>query len=175
MRNSAFLILGFLLLVVQSQLHRLVDAIHPSAATPGMLLPLIVFMGVHEYSMARGAALSFVLGYLADVFSGGPLGLFTFITSATFLVARVAGVRLAAQTLLTKLGLALGFALLESVLVVVFTAIVGNDPHRARSSALLIPGHAVSTALLAPIVFHLAERVHAVTTSGVAPPEGGER
>src|SRR5690348_598045 len=123
MRNTAFLALGFALLVIQSNLYRLIDLLHVSGATPSLLLPLVVFMGVHEYSIARGAALSFVLGYLLDLFAGSPVGLFTFISVATFLVARVAGVRLAAQTLLTKIALAFAFALLEGVLLVVLTAI----------------------------------------------------
>ncbi|HTJ80975.1 MAG TPA: hypothetical protein VL400_04605, partial [Polyangiaceae bacterium] len=80
MRNTAFLALGFALLVIQSNLYRLIDLLHVSGATPSLLLPLVVFMGVHEYSIARGAALSFVLGYLLDLFAGSPVGLFTFIS-----------------------------------------------------------------------------------------------
>ena len=62
MRNSAFLALGVALLIVQSLLYRVVGPLHIAGATPSLLLPLIVFMGVHEYSIARGAALSFLLG-----------------------------------------------------------------------------------------------------------------
>jgi len=132
-------------------------------------------MGVHEYSMARGAALSFTLGYLLDVFAAAPLGLFTFITVATFVVSRAAGVRLAAQTLITKVALALVFGLVEGILVVVLTAIFGNDPARARALALLIPTHAASTAIFAPFVFSLAERVHAATINVPRPGEGAQR
>ncbi len=163
MRNTAFLALGFALLVIQANLFRIVDLFHVSGITPSLLLPLIIFMGVHEYSIARGAALSFVLGYLLDLFAGAPVGLFTFMSVATFLIARVAGVRLAAQTLLTKIALAFAFALLEGVLLVVLTAIFGGDPQRPRSLALIVPQHAVATALVAPLVFRLAERVHLAT------------
>jgi rod shape-determining protein MreD len=48
-RNSAFLAFGFFLLVAQSNLFWLIDRLHVSGATPSLLLPLIVFMGVHEY------------------------------------------------------------------------------------------------------------------------------
>src|SRR5271166_2990351 len=99
MRNTAFLALGFALLIVQGNLFRFIGRLHVAGATPSLLLPLVVFMGVHEYSIARGAALAFTLGYLLDVFAGAPVGLLTFITVATFVVARFAGVRLAAQTL----------------------------------------------------------------------------
>ena len=173
MRNSAFLALGFAVLIVQSILFRLLDLLHPALATPSLLLPLVVFMGVHEYSIGRGAALAFVLGYMLDVFVAGPLGLFTFISAAAFVVARFAGVRLAAQTLLTKIALAFVVALLDGVLVVVFTAIVGDDPFRARSTAVLIPAHAATTAAFAPFVFRLAERVHAATIASPLPPETG--
>lgn len=167
MRNTAFLILGAALLVVQSNLFHLVDWLHRLVKiawpTPSLLLPLVVFMGVHEYSMARGAALTFTLGYLLDVFAGAPVGLFTFITVATFVVARAAGVRLAAQTLITKIGLAFVFALVQGVLIIVLTAIFGNDAARPRALVGLVAPHAIATAVFAPFVFWVAERVHAAT------------
>jgi len=172
-RNTAFLFLGLALLVVQSNLHRLIDSLHQSVATPSLLLPLVVFMGVHEYSIVRGVALSFILGYVLDLFAAAPIGLFTLISVSTFIVARVAGVRLAAQTLLTKVALAFVFALLESILLVVLTAILGGDPHRARALAVLVPAHAVSTAALSPLIFRIAERVHVATIASPMPPEGG--
>ena len=175
MRNTAFLALGVALLVVQSNLFRVIGRLHVAGATPSLLLPLVVFMGVHEYSMARGAALAFTLGYLLDVFSAAPVGLFTFITVATFIVSRAAGVRLAAQTLFTKIALALVFGLVQGILIVVLTAIFGNDPARPRALALLVAPHAVSTALFAPFVFSLAERLHAATITVPRPGEGGQR
>lgn len=179
MRNTAFLVLGVALLVVQSSLFwlvgRLPDSVRLPGLTPSLLLPLVVFMGVHEYSIARGAALAFLLGYLLDVFAAAPVGLFTFITVATFVVSRAAGVRLAAQTVLTKVGLALGFGLFEGVLVVVLTAIFGGDPGRSRALASLVPTHAIVTAVLAPLVFAVAERVHATTFAVPRPGDGGPR
>ncbi len=164
MRNTAFLAFGIALLVLQSVAHALVDRLHVGGVTPNLLLPLVVFMGVHEYSIARGAALSFTLGYLLDVFAGAPVGLFTAISVATFWVARFAGVRLAAQTLVTKVALAFIFALFEGILVVILTAILG-DPSRARSLASLVPADAAAAAVVAPIVFRYAERIHVLTTT----------
>jgi cell shape-determining protein MreD len=132
-------------------------------------------MGVHEYSMARGAALAFTLGYLLDIFAAAPVGLFTFITVATFIVSRAAGVRLAAQTLLTKIALAFVFALLQGILIVILTAIFGGDAARPRALALLVPPHAIATAIFAPFIFSLAERVHAATVTVPRPGEGGQR
>lgn len=171
MRNSAFLAMGAALLIVQSNLFRLIGKLNIPGSTPSLLLPLVVFMGVHEYSIARGAALAFLLGYLLDLFTGAPVGLFTFITVATFVVSRAAGVRLAAQTLLTKIALAFVFGLVEGVLIVILTAIFGGDAARPRALALLVAPHAVSTALFAPFVFRLAERVHQMTINVPRPGE----
>ena len=175
MRNTAFLAIGIAMLVVQGNLFRLVERLGIGGMTPSLLLPLIVFMGVHEYSLARGAALAFTLGYLLDVFAAAPTGLFTFVTVATFVVSRAAGVRLAAQTLLTKLALAFVFALAQGVLVVVLTVIFGVDPARPRALAMIVLPHAFSTALFATLVFRLAERVHQATITVPRPGEGGPR
>ncbi|MDI1475785.1 hypothetical protein [Polyangium sp. y55x31] len=175
MRNTAFLAVGVALLIIQSNLYRLIGRLQIAGITPSLLLPLVVFMGVHEYSIARGAALAFLLGYLLDLFSASPIGLFTFITVATFVVARAAGVRLAAQTLLTKVALAFAFALLEGVLIVVLTAIFGTDTARPRALATLVAPHAIGTAIFAPLVFSLAERVHQATINVPRPGEGGQR
>lgn len=165
MRNTAFLVLGIGLIILQSNLFRLVGLAHVAGITPSLVLPLVVFMGVHEYSLARGAALSFVLGYLVDVFASAPIGLYTFNSVAIFVVSRVAGVRLAAQTMLTKMALAFAFSLLEGIIVIVLTAIFGTDPVRPRALAALVLPHAASTAIFATVVFWLAERVHDATMS----------
>lgn len=175
MRNTAFIMVGLALLIAQSNLYRVIGWIPIAGVTPSLLLPIVLFMGVHEYSILRGAALAFVFGFLLDEFIGAPLGLFTFITVGTFVVSRAAGVRLAAQTLLTKIGLAFGFALLEGVLVVVLTVIFAADPHRSRALASLVLPHAISTAIFAPFVFRLAERVHQATINVAWPGEGSAR
>jgi rod shape-determining protein MreD len=175
MRNTAFLAVGVLLLIVQSNFFRLIGWLQIHVATPSLLLPLVVFMGVHEYSIARGAALAFLLGYLLDLSAPAPVGLFTFITVATFVVSRAAGVKLAAQTLLTKIALAFVFALLEDVLIIVLTAIFGGDPARPRALAVFVAPHAIATALFAPLVFSLAERVDQATITVPRPGEGASR
>jgi rod shape-determining protein MreD len=163
MRNTAFLALGLALLILQSNLFRLVGPLQLVGITPSLMLPLIVFMGVHEYSLSRGAALSFVMGYLIDVFAAAPVGLYTFNCVAIFVISRVAGVRLAAQTVLTKIALAFVFSLLEGTIVIILTAIFGGDPGRPRALAALVLPHAVATAMISPLVFKLAQRVHEAT------------
>ena len=173
MRNTAFLLLGLALIIVQSNLFRVVGGIGVAGITPSLLLPLIVFMGVHEYSLARGAALSFALGYLLDVFAAAPIGLYTFTSVAIFVASRGAGVRLAAQTVLTKIALAFVFSLLEGLIIVILTALFGSDAAQPRSLSALVLPYAVSTAVFAPLVFRAAQRVHVATVSVPRPGEVG--
>jgi len=164
MRNTALLVVGLGLLFVQSVLFWLIGWLPLSGITPSLILPLIVFMGVHEYSLSRGAALACVLGYGLDLLASAPVGLFTFVSVATFVLARAAGVRLAAQHIITQVPLAFVFSVVQSVMVLVLLAIFGRNPHGAREMATLVLPHALGTALFSPIVFRIAGKLHQATT-----------
>ncbi len=141
---------------------------------PALVLPVILFMGVHEYSLARGAAVSFLLGATTDVVGIAPVGLYTFTYVATFVLARAAGVRLAAQTTWMQVILAGAFTLLQSTMVLVLLAIFGRDAWVPRSLYPLALPHAIATASVAPIVFRLSEAIHVATGGGAAHGRRGE-
>ena len=140
---------------------------HPRVGRPipALVLPVILFMGVHEYSLARGAAVAFVLGYATDVIGIAPVGLYTFTYVATFVLARAAGVRLAAQTIWMQVLLAGAFTTLQSIMVLVLLAIFGRDAWVPRSLYPLTIPHAIATAAVAPIIFRIAQAVHVATGS----------
>lgn len=102
MRNALFLSLGVFLVLLQSNLYRALQFTHINGITPSLILPLVLFFGVHEHSMARGALLTFALGYFLDHVAGAPIGLFTFIYVAIWWMARITGVRLTTQTWLAR-------------------------------------------------------------------------
>jgi rod shape-determining protein MreD len=179
-RNTAFFIAGVVLLIVQSNLFRLLalifrllgwifrvqhDIVVPGLV-PSLVLPLILFMGVHEYSLARGAGVAFALGYLTDLVGISPIGLYTSTYVAIFVLARAAGVRLAAQTMLMQVGLALAFTLTHSVMLLVLLAIFGRDAYVPRALYPMTLPHVIVTGLVAPLVFRIAGRIHAATVSG---------
>lgn len=167
MRNTAFLLLGLALLLVQANTFRLLGGLEIPGLVPSLVLPLIVFMGVHEYSLARGAGVSFVLGYLTDLVGIAPVGLYTFTHVAIFVLARAASVRLAAQTVLMQVLLATVFAALHAAMVLVLLAIFGRDTWIPRTLYPLAGPHILATGILAPIVFRIAERVHAATQTSI--------
>ena len=166
MRNTAFFAAGLVLLLIQANLFRVLYWVHVPGLVPSLVLPLILFMGVHEYSLARGASVSFVLGYSTDLIGIAPVGLYTFTYVAIFLLARAAGVRLAAQTMLMQVILALGFTFLHTVMVLVLIAIFGRDPWVPRQLYPMALPHVLATAAVAPIVFKLAQRLHSATNTG---------
>ncbi|MGA7123517.1 MAG: rod shape-determining protein MreD [Polyangiaceae bacterium] len=142
-----------------------VARVHVGRPIPALVLPLILFMGVHEYSFARGAIVAFILGYVTDVLGIAPVGLYAFTYVATFVLARAAGVRLAAQTTWMQVLLVGAFAIVQSTMVLVLLAIFGRDPWVPRSLYPLALPHAIGTAAVAPLAFRISQAIHAVTAS----------
>jgi len=174
MRNAVFLVVGILLILVQSNLHLVLGGLYVVGTTPNLVMPLVVFLGVHEHSMARGATLTFVLGYLLDLLSGAPVGFFAFVHVSCWWMARVAGVRLTAQTWLTRASLGFVFSIAEAAIGLILLAVFGNDTRRPVEIAAIVIPHAIATALAAPLIFALAQRMHqASLQTGAA--EGGVR
>jgi rod shape-determining protein MreD len=132
---------------------------------PNLLLPIAIFLGVSaEVHIVRGALVSFVLGYLLDSFCGNPMGLQTFVLTASFIVARGAGLRLfpqgtAFQILLTFL-MAIAFgatvlalrAIFEQPQEPMFTEGMGEAASAPLKSA-------AATALLSPLLFAATRRI----------------
>lgn len=160
MRNAAVLAIGIALLLVQGNLFRLIGPLQLPGATPNLVLPLVLFLGVHESSMARGALLSFALGYATDLFASAPIGLFAFTSVSIWWLSRVAAVRLTAQTLPTQMFLAFVFALVESAIVLTMLTIFGQDPQRPIEISRRVLTYSLSTALFAPPVFRIAHKLH---------------
>jgi rod shape-determining protein MreD len=172
MRVGALLLLGILLILAQSNLYLVVGGLGLHGATPNLVLPIIIFLGVHETSMARGALIAFVLGHALDLFASAPMWLFTFISVAIWWLARIAGVRLTAQTVLTRMSLAFAFTLVEAAITLILLAVFGSDTQRPLELATVVPLRATATALCSPLVFRLVQRLYPPSTPVRASTEG---
>jgi rod shape-determining protein MreD len=178
MRSFAYLGIAVLFILLQSNLFRVLDPITDllgsrltHGLTPSLVLPFIIYLGVHEPSMTRGALLAFGLGYGQDILSGAPVGLFTFVSVAIWWLSRVAGVRLTAQTALPRMSLALVFALVQSAIVLILLAVFGSDSQRPVEIASVVLPQALSTALCAPLMFRIAQRLRPVAAPVTSPSE----
>jgi rod shape-determining protein MreD len=188
MRYSVLLAFGVFLLLLQENFFRITDSAsailealrvspaytHMPGLTPAFALPMLLFMGVHEYPLIRGAPIAFVLGYLTDLLGVAPVGLYAFTYVALFTLVRTAGLRLAAQTRWMQFLITFGFALVQSFVVLVLLAIFGRDGGWVPRTVfpLMFP-HAAATAFFGPIVFAILERLHEATHS--AGQTGGAR
>jgi rod shape-determining protein MreD len=157
---------GFVLLVLQSSVAMLLPM---DSVTPNLVLPIAIFLGVSpEVHIVRGAIVSFALGYLLDSNCGNPMGLHTFVMTASFLVARGAGLRLfpqgiAFQVLLTFLmTVAFGAAVLGLRALFEPGATIGSG--ETQQTGLSLAGPALTTALCSPFVFAITRRIEALST-----------
>lgn len=186
MRSLAFFLVGFSLILLQGILHRflvplseliLVPLGVPTqlhGVTPSLVLPLVVYLGVHEQSMARGALLSFGLGWALDILGGGPSFLFRFTMVAIWWTYRAASSRVSTQSAMMRIPLAFSAAMIESAIVLTLLAIFGADNRRPLEISSIVLPRAISTALFAPLLFSLAHRL-SLESWGAVPPPAAQR
>jgi rod shape-determining protein MreD len=176
-RHTSFFVFGLVLLLMQQNFFRFIRVVsglltllhipRESVEIPGLVpsfaLPLILFCGVHDFALVRGASLAFLLGYVTDLIGIAPVGLYTFTYVGLFIISRAAGLRFAAQTRWMQFLLGLGFALIQSVTVLVLIAIFGGDAWVPRAVYKMALPHTITTAVITPLIFMIAERVQQFT------------
>lgn len=160
-RELMLLLLGFSLIVVQGALGAVVDL---GVLMPNPILPLVLYLAMTgDVTLARGAALAFLLGFLFDSATGNAMGLFTFVHEASFLVARAAGVRLIvrgrlSQMMITALASGVGSVVIIALLRIFRPASQASMTSPAHA-ALAVVASAIATGLISPLVIQLARRV----------------
>ncbi|MGE0785115.1 MAG: rod shape-determining protein MreD [Sandaracinaceae bacterium] len=168
MRSVAYVVLGLLLLVSQAA----VGVLFPlNDWAPNLVLPIVIYLGVaNDIPVVRGAALSFVLGYLLDSFCGSPMGLATFVMVASFLIARGAGLNLFMRGPLLQSVITFAFALAAGGAVIALRAIFEPPAPFPLESVTdtvvaLVLGAAVTGAFASPL-FVLIRRIDALLVRG---------
>lgn len=156
MANVLTLLVGVAMLLLQGALARHLPTEY---VAPSLVLPMVLFMAVGEFSLERGVSLAFVLGYLTDAFLGSALGLWTFTLVAIFLLARVAGLKLflhgvVFQVLLTFVG-----SLTVGVIMTGLLLVFDRRPLAVLAAMGVVTCQSLATAACAPAVFALLARV----------------
>ena len=161
MRDALLLLLGFSLIVMQSALGAVVEL---GVLMPNLVLPIVLYLAMApDISLARGALLSFALGVLFDSTTGNSMGLFTFVHEASFLIARGAGFRLIIRGRMQQMLATGASAAVGSITLIALRSIFRKSSQFDISSptymALAVLGSALSTGLVAPLVYQLVRRV----------------
>lgn len=160
MRNVALLLAGVLLLMVQTALGL---ALRSSYLTPSLVLPMVLYMSVGEFSLARGVSVAFVLGYLTDLFSGGSLGLWTFTLVSVFLLARVAGLKLFLHGVVFQMVLTFVASCVAGVGMMGLLLVFDRRVLALLPALGVVASQAAATALCAPVVFRFAQALPGAT------------
>jgi rod shape-determining protein MreD len=163
------------LLILHSAVTTLVDL---QPFEPNLLLPIVIFLGVSPaVHIVRGAATAFALGYLLDLSCGHPMSLHTVVMVATFFLARGAGLRLFLRGPLFQIILTFVVSVLAGGAVLALRTLFGPvmpfPTATVASTAMALAAPALVTALCAPVVFTVVQRLESFVVRGREEPAGG--
>ncbi|MBN2804530.1 MAG: rod shape-determining protein MreD [Deltaproteobacteria bacterium] len=152
----ATVVFAFFLLVLQSTFANIVawDLFVPNAA-----IIIVLFMGLHDHDLGRGAIVSFAIGYMMDSFAGSPIGLYTFVSVALFLISKVAAWRLFLQGWIFEIILGFFLVLLAGVVVLMIRALFDQDFGSLLSHLKIVGLRALSTSWVTPLVFRAMREI----------------
>ncbi len=161
MRAASIIAFGFLLVVAQSAFAAEIpnDLVVPNAA-----LAIVLYMGMHGYGAAYGALVSFALGYFMDALAGTPLGLYTFVAVAIFLLSRIAALRLFLKGWVFEIVLTLLWSVVAGVLLLLVRGLFDQDFQSLLTHLKIVVCRAAATAVVAPLVFRAMAWLERVTS-----------
>jgi rod shape-determining protein MreD len=120
--------------------------------SPDVLLVIVVFLGLHRHTV--GAALAaFLLGYVQDAVSGGPVGLNAFGMVAVYVLVYLTCRRLWVDNVLSKVVLVFLASWVKAVAVLAVSAVFGASGGAWASTLGGVLANAAAAAVLAPPVF----------------------
>ena len=162
LRSSVVLVLvAFGLLLVQSVFARVLS---PYPFSPYLELPMVFALGTAGgVRVVRGAATSFALGYLYDLFTGNALGVYTFAFVVGYLLARLVAYFMSFRGVVFEMGLTFGLTLVVGATVeLIRSASPGGMTWSSGALAASLFASSFATALVAPLLFALVRRIDPV-------------
>lgn len=159
LRSSVLVVsIAFAMLLAQSAFAGLLS---PYPFSPYLGLPLVFALGTAPgVRLVRGAATSFAIGYLFDLFTGNPLGIHTLAFVVGYLASWVVGYLMSFRGVLFEMGLSFVLTTLIGGLIEFIRSFVpGGMTWGGGALALALFASAVATALVSPLLFALVRWV----------------
>ncbi len=155
-RFLIFLLTSFLLTIFQTTL---VSLIFPSFLEPDLMLILVVFLGI-SFPPLQGAFLVLFCGLLYDTFSGGPLGLFSFIyLFLYFSLKLLARVLIMGETILFRMILTTVLMGAEILFLILLPFFLGRTTQLTLPRVEWVLPQILLTCLASWPLFHLFRKV----------------
>lgn len=127
--------------------------------TADLTLPILLWMGLSDVPVVRGAPSAFAIGYLVDLSSAAPQGLHAFVAVVVYLSSRTASLRLFSAGAVFQMLLTFLASLFTSGAILFLRFIFEQSLENLGSAAVPIVVRGVATALVSPLIFRLARRV----------------
>lgn len=156
MANALLLATGVVLLVLQGFFAFVLPTEY---VAPVLVLPMVLYLAVENIPLARGVSLAFVIGYLADVFAGSSMGLWTFTLVSVFLLARVAGLKLFLHGVVFQVLLTFVASVFAGLQMMALLLVFDRRPLAVLAAVGIVSAQSGATAMFAPAVFALMSRL----------------
>ncbi len=151
-----FLLIGWLLLILQTTLLKFLSL---GVVLPNLVLLTVLYLGLfHRFH--RGCALTFFLGYLMDLFSGGPTGLYIFLYLGSFSLAQMIREMFYLKSRLFQIIFILIFSLGNDFFLFLLFWVFSSPVNFSPSLLKWIILQGIYNASVGPFLFLLLERVN---------------
>jgi rod shape-determining protein MreD len=154
MRIILPLFLGICFLALQATLF---TSLSIQRIRPDLVLILTLYLAF-SYPMVSGGSIAFIMGFLMDLFSGNPFGLYTFSRPFIFLVARLFRERLYLEGFLSQSLFVFFLALGEGFLILFLLNTLNPIGHFFPMVLTLLLPQSFFTALIAPALSSVFNR-----------------
>jgi rod shape-determining protein MreD len=130
-------------------------------ARADLLLSVVLYLALND-ELVMGAALSAAAGYLGEISSATPAGLYTFLAVVTWAVVRVSARGLRSDGGISSALVAFATSIVHSLMAAALFYVVMPKPAELNWRIGIALPSAVMTAVAAPIVFGLLRRIDAL-------------
>jgi len=150
------LLLGILFITLQTTL---LPSLPIQRIRPDILLIFTLYLGL-SYPPISGGLLAFFLGYLMDLFSGNPFGLYTFSRPLLFYISQFFKNRFYLESFPSQSFFVFIFALVEGLLILILLRALNPIPLRNLYPSFLETFllNSFVTGLISPVLFSLFNR-----------------
>ncbi len=127
------------------------------ALCPEIALYAVLYLGLAvQRSLPVAATSAFFVGYLADLLTGAPKGVFSLTLLLVFLATRMLAVRIDVRGPWRMAGFVAAASIVSGFLVTVVRSLVADVP---LSAIAIVPLQALINAVFAPLVMSLYRRI----------------
>lgn len=159
MKFLATVAIALLLLSLESVVVRYLGL---AVARIDVTVALVVFLGIRA-SVLEGAFSSFAVGYLLDVMTGRPTGLYTFLAVLVFILVKVGSMLVDARSLPSFLAFVAAADLGHSLLAAFFTWLTSKEGAAAAASLTGLLAQLPLTVATALLLWPLLRRLDPAT------------